>query len=478
MRRAALLLLGGLALLVGLVAPAPRAAAQDADPACYRAAQTALGKRGSIYSQGGHLANDPINPLSGEPYSRIGPESFDCSGLVWYAYDQVGHDVGWTTQQQASAGQRVNCGMEDLNGSATTCWAPGDLIFLQYQGGQHVAMYTGDGLFMDCYNHATGCMLHDVTQDSFYRAHFWQARRIASGCEGMTLDPGTPYEGERGGAPLEYARFDLLPDLVGYVLFVVPQCNNCNEDGELLVNQLSPAERAEESARRLPSAGDWIEDIKISVPWGEINIPMLNPAAGFQKIFDWLVFWITQLIYDVICWLLTIAQWVANFLAESTNGLFYVLNMAWKFALYAWLTVQQWAHALWSFLGMARDLFVWVQQAAAWLYAWLLAAWDLALIVLGFLGQIAESMLTLALSLLGLVGWLAGLTVGAIIDIIAALGRTTVPPDLAERHPVAYMLRGVLDGFIEHPRIGFIFYLMIGLAYVRFFFWLARTFGK
>jgi hypothetical protein len=368
--------------------------------------------------------------------------------------------------------------MEHLNGSSTTCWAPGDLIFLQYQGGQHVAIYTGDGLFMDCYNHATGCMLHDVTQDSFYRAHFWQARRVVSGCEGMTLDPGTPYEGERGGAPLEYARFDLLPDLVGYVQFVVPQCNNCNEDGELLVNQLTPAERAEESARRLPSAGDWIEDITISVPWGEINIPMLNPAAGFQKIFGWLVFWVTQLIYDVICWLLTIAQWVSNFLAASTNGLFYVLNMGWKFALYAWLTVQQWAHALWSFLGMARDLFVWVQQAAAWLYAWLLAAWDLALIVLGFLGQIAETMLTLALSLLGLVGWLAGLTVGAIIDIIAALGRTTVPPDLAERHPVAYMLRGVLDGFIEHPKIGFIFYLMIGLAYVRFFFWLARTFGK
>jgi cell wall-associated NlpC family hydrolase len=92
-RRAALLLLGGLVVLVGLVAPAPRAAAQDADPACYQAAQTALGKRGSIYSQGGHLANDPINPLSGEPYPRTGPDSFDCSGLVWYAYEQAGHDA-------------------------------------------------------------------------------------------------------------------------------------------------------------------------------------------------------------------------------------------------------------------------------------------------------------------------------------------------------------------------------------------------
>jgi hypothetical protein len=474
-RRLTLLLLPLLLVLLAGLLPAP-AAAQSGDPACYVAALAALGKQGSIYSQGGHLAADPIDPFTGQHYPRTGPESFDCSGLVWYAYNQAGVDVGWTTQQQITDGQRVSCGLNDLAGSSTTCWAPGDLIFLQYQGGQHVALYTGDGLFMDCYNHDTGCILHAVENNSFYRSHFWQARRVSSGCEDMTLDPGTPYDGNLGGAPpLEYPRFNEIPDLVGYVQFVIPQCNNCNEDGELLVNQLSPAERAEESARRLPSAGDWIEDIKISVPWGEINIPMLNPAAGFQKIFDWLVFWVTQLIYDVICWLLTISQWVANFLAESTNGLFYILNMTWRFALFAWLTVQQWIFSLWSFLGLSRQLFVFLQQAAVWVWAWLVALWDVLLQVLALLGRVVMTVFSIMMMLLGLLGWLGGFALGIIFDILAALRAETLPDQLtsAGGHGVYYMLRGILDA-IHDSQLGWLMILAYALANINLIFWLSR----
>src|SRR5437867_7836131 len=45
---------------------------------------------------------------------------------------------------------------------------------------------------MDCFNYAVGCVLHDVSRNSFYRNHFYQARRIVSGCEGLTIDPGVP----------------------------------------------------------------------------------------------------------------------------------------------------------------------------------------------------------------------------------------------------------------------------------------------
>jgi cell wall-associated NlpC family hydrolase len=61
------------------------------------------------------------------------------------------------------------------------------LIFLKYPEGQHVAMYSGDGLFLDCYNPQSGCIHHDVTKDSFYWKTFWQARRIVSGCETDTV---------------------------------------------------------------------------------------------------------------------------------------------------------------------------------------------------------------------------------------------------------------------------------------------------
>jgi hypothetical protein len=54
---------------------------------------------------------------------------------------------------------------------------------------------------MDCYNHRTGCVLHDVSRDAFYRAHFLEARRILSGCEGLTIDPGQPIPSPPIGDP-------------------------------------------------------------------------------------------------------------------------------------------------------------------------------------------------------------------------------------------------------------------------------------
>jgi hypothetical protein len=165
------------------------------------AALSALTRQGARYSQGGARPDDPIDPVTGKPYPRTGPNSFDCSGLVWWSYAQAGISVGQTTQAQLNDGVALPCTLSDLNGAATRCWTLGDLIFLAYPGGRHVAIYVGQGLFMDCYNQKTGCILHDVACDPFYRAHFLEARRIVAGCEDLTIDPGQPIPSPPVGDP-------------------------------------------------------------------------------------------------------------------------------------------------------------------------------------------------------------------------------------------------------------------------------------
>ena len=183
----------------GPVAPTALPAEPITAP-CYRAVAAALSRQGARYSQGGALADDPRG-ADGLPLPRTGPASFDCSGLVWWAYAQAGVPVGHTTYQQLDDGVGLACTLDDLRGVFTRCWAPGDLVFLRYPAGQHVAIYAGSGLFMDCFNHRVGCVLHDVSRDPFYRAHFLQARRIVGGCEDMALDPGAPVPPPLDGEP-------------------------------------------------------------------------------------------------------------------------------------------------------------------------------------------------------------------------------------------------------------------------------------
>ncbi len=151
-------------------------------PACFQVVQAALSSYGKPYTQ-----------AAGR---RTGPNSFDCSGLIWWSYRQAGitedadgRAMGGSTYTQIFNGSRTECDLDDLDGRRTTCWAPGDLVFIRYPGGQHVSMYVGNGLFSDCYSQGIGCILHDISDNAFYRQYFWQARRVLEGCEGMVIDP-------------------------------------------------------------------------------------------------------------------------------------------------------------------------------------------------------------------------------------------------------------------------------------------------
>ncbi|MBJ8343244.1 C40 family peptidase [Antrihabitans sp. YC2-6] len=66
-------------------------------------------------------------------YGASGPDAFDCSGLVQWAYSQAGIGVPRTSGSQAGAGYAVS--LDDLR--------PGDILI--YNGGGHAAMYAGNG---------------------------------------------------------------------------------------------------------------------------------------------------------------------------------------------------------------------------------------------------------------------------------------------------------------------------------------------
>jgi cell wall-associated NlpC family hydrolase len=73
----------------------------------------------------------------GDPYvwGATGPNSFDCSGLTMWSYQQAGVTIGRSTYSQVTDGRSVSA--SELQ--------PGDLIFY-YSDNSHVAMYVGNGM--------------------------------------------------------------------------------------------------------------------------------------------------------------------------------------------------------------------------------------------------------------------------------------------------------------------------------------------
>lgn len=91
-------------------------AAPEAKPAGQIAANAALSKIGSPYV-----------------YGAAGPNAFDCSGLVYWAHQQAGHDVPRDSYGQLGGGTSVSA-----EGAQ-----PGDVVI--YNGGGHAGVYIGDG---------------------------------------------------------------------------------------------------------------------------------------------------------------------------------------------------------------------------------------------------------------------------------------------------------------------------------------------
>jgi len=108
------------------VAPRPAALAAERDPVLSiggAVAELAAGMVGARYRLGG------ADPAQG----------FDCSGLAFYAYNQVGYRIPRESEDQFRAARKIALADADA----------GDLVFFQDQARlSHVGIYLGNGLFV------------------------------------------------------------------------------------------------------------------------------------------------------------------------------------------------------------------------------------------------------------------------------------------------------------------------------------------
>jgi cell wall-associated NlpC family hydrolase len=102
--------------------------------------------------------------MRGTPYVWGGttPHGFDCSGLMYWAFNKAGVSLPRTSSAQSAVGQPVS--RNELR--------PGDLVFF-YSQVSHVGIYVGDGMVL----HAP--QSGDVVKISpLSRMPFHNARRI------------------------------------------------------------------------------------------------------------------------------------------------------------------------------------------------------------------------------------------------------------------------------------------------------------
>ena len=393
---------------------------------CAVAAAAALSKAGSSYVWGAK-----------------GPYQFDCSGLVYWAWTQAGYNIGRSTYDQSRSGVAIGCRLSDLAGPYTTCWEAGDLIFLRYTGGQHVSMYIGNGLFADAYNRSTGVIIHNPAADSFYQAHFWQARRIVD-CDGVSIVPSSWY-----GNPVLSPDLEELPDLLAPVAFTVPQCGDCNDSGAAIL----PEEAWD---------GTW------DINWFDLG-------RVFQTVNGWLAWKIGSFFRLLICWMLQMLQILAGILAQAVNIIIAGINGIWKLFLLSWLSAKAWFGALWEMLESIRAMIYSAIAALSGLAGlvdlghWLI---DVSLLVVAILGRLVLLLGQLVLSALNLIGWIGGLALGLILQFQVAIAGTVTPPQLTETHVIYYGVRGLLEGWRD-SQVGWILIFLWGLAYVKFVEWLA-----
>jgi cell wall-associated NlpC family hydrolase len=121
----------------------------------------------AIFTQTGHYPNITLATANtvgaqalqaaftreGDPYvwGAAGPDAFDCSGLVVWAYAQVGISLPHYTGSLWNSG--VHVGRNDLQ--------PGDLVFF-YPDISHVGIYVGDGLMIDAPDFGQDVMVQPV----------------------------------------------------------------------------------------------------------------------------------------------------------------------------------------------------------------------------------------------------------------------------------------------------------------------------
>ncbi|MGX9296882.1 C40 family peptidase [Tsukamurella paurometabola] len=97
---------------------------------------------------------------TGLPYSygSAGPNSFDCSGLVYWSMKQAGITVPRDSYGQLGGGRAI--AIKDLQ--------PGDIVI--YNGGSHAALYIGNGKVVHSVNYGIPVKVSPLNEMSVYSA--------------------------------------------------------------------------------------------------------------------------------------------------------------------------------------------------------------------------------------------------------------------------------------------------------------------
>lgn len=102
-------------------------------------------------------------------WGATGPDRFDCSGLTYYVFGQLGVQLPRVSSVQATVGEAI--GRSELQ--------PGDLVFFCTSGARinHVGIYLGQGEFVHAPRRHMPVRI-DSLKDAWWRQRFRLARRL------------------------------------------------------------------------------------------------------------------------------------------------------------------------------------------------------------------------------------------------------------------------------------------------------------
>jgi cell wall-associated NlpC family hydrolase len=130
-----------------------RGSAEAAAAIAARVVDLAMAQRGARYRWGG-----------------ITPAGFDCSGLVYYVFRQIGLGVPRSTIEQSNAGVRIPAA--ELR--------PGDLVYFKNtsrRGISHVAIYVGNGKILHAVSERVGVVVSELWS-AYWAAHYAGSVRV------------------------------------------------------------------------------------------------------------------------------------------------------------------------------------------------------------------------------------------------------------------------------------------------------------
>ncbi len=133
------------------------------------------GNSGAGYSTSSDVANVALQFVGyGYTWGGTTPKSgFDCSGLMMYAFRQVGVTIPRLAASQYSSSGAIDISWDSME--------PGDMMFFKNTSGRrgitHVSMYIGGGKMVHAMTPTYGVQISNVN-DSYWVNHFYGAARV------------------------------------------------------------------------------------------------------------------------------------------------------------------------------------------------------------------------------------------------------------------------------------------------------------